>query len=296
MFKSPFNRLSQTSTHFLKTTTTSRNMSSAARPTRLIAKSGVELLTFGTPNGHKASILLEELKEAYGKNYTFQSINIGENIQKEPWFTKISPNGRIPAIVDHDRKDFPVFEGAAILAYLTRHYDPDHKFSFADEDDYTSRAEQWIRLAAWRSCKYRNSEFIGGARAPKHLISSQVGDFNPWMDSDILLEMRDLCNDIKTTRITSTEGGPMQGQANHFYRIIKERIPYPTQRYVGESERLYGRPAVKKGTEIPTKSQLVNEAIPGRLETDPEFKAKDEELKKAGAEAKKLFNYKFSAP
>lgn len=32
----------------------------------------------------------------------------------------------------------------------------------------------------------------------------------------------------------------MQGQANHFYRIIKDRIPYPTQRYVGESERLYG--------------------------------------------------------
>lgn len=34
--------------------------------------------------------------------------------------------------------------------------------------------------------------------------------------------------------------GPMQGQANHFYRMAKERIPYPTQRYVGETERLYG--------------------------------------------------------
>lgn len=34
--------------------------------------------------------------------------------------------------------------------------------------------------------------------------------------------------------------GPMQGQANHFYRLAKERIPYPTQRYVGETERLYG--------------------------------------------------------
>lgn len=93
------------------------------RPTGLIASSGIELLTFGTPNGHKASILLEELKAKYGKEYTVQSINISENIQKEPWFTKFSPNGRIPAIVDHDRKDFSVFEGAAILAYLTRHYD-----------------------------------------------------------------------------------------------------------------------------------------------------------------------------
>jgi glutathione S-transferase len=144
MFKSPLNRISQTSAHFVKTT--SRNMSSSARPTGLIAKSGIELLTFGTPNGHKASILLEELKEVYGKDYTYQSINIIENIQKEPWFTKHSPNGKIPAIVDHDRNQFSVFEGAAILTYLTRHCDPDHKFSFTDEDD-VSRAEQWI---AWQ--------------------------------------------------------------------------------------------------------------------------------------------------
>lgn len=69
-----------------------------------------------------------------------------ENIQKEDWFVKHSPNGRIPAIVDHDRNDFSVFEGAAILAYLARHYDTEHKFSFTDADD-VSRAEQWI---AWQ--------------------------------------------------------------------------------------------------------------------------------------------------
>lgn len=86
-------RFYQTSKHFL--TITKRAMSSSERPTGLIAKSGIELLTFGTPNGHKASILLEELKEAYGKDYVFQSINIMENIQKEPWFTKHSPNGRV---------------------------------------------------------------------------------------------------------------------------------------------------------------------------------------------------------
>jgi glutathione S-transferase len=122
-------------------------MASSDRPSGLIAKSGIELLTFGTPNGFKASILLEELKEAYGKEYTFQSINISQNVQKEPWFTKIGRNGRIPAIVDHDRNDFAVFEGFAILTYLTRHYDPEHKFSFTDPDD-VSRAEQWI---AWQT-------------------------------------------------------------------------------------------------------------------------------------------------
>jgi len=56
----------------------------AERPTGLKATKGIELLTFGTPNGHKASIILEELKEAYGKDYTWQSINIMQNIQKEP--------------------------------------------------------------------------------------------------------------------------------------------------------------------------------------------------------------------
>jgi hypothetical protein len=59
------------------------------RPSGLIAKEGIELLTLGTPNGVKASILLEELKAAYGLQYTFQHINIGLNIQKEDWFTKV---------------------------------------------------------------------------------------------------------------------------------------------------------------------------------------------------------------
>ncbi|KAK5156925.1 hypothetical protein LTS14_004442 [Recurvomyces mirabilis] len=55
-----------------------------SRPSGLIANKGLELLTFGTPNGHKASIILEEIKEAYGKpDYVYQSISIMENIQKE---------------------------------------------------------------------------------------------------------------------------------------------------------------------------------------------------------------------
>jgi glutathione S-transferase len=115
-----------------------------AEPTGLIAKSGIELLTASTPNGFKATIILEELKEAYGRDYVWQKIDISKNVQKRPWYTALNPNGRIPTIVDHDRGDFAVFEGIAILGYLTRHYDPEHKFSFpVDSDDY-SVAEQWI--------------------------------------------------------------------------------------------------------------------------------------------------------
>jgi glutathione S-transferase len=90
-------------------------MSTDERPTGLKANKGIELLTWGTPNGWKASILLEELKEAYGKDYTWQGINISQNIQKEEWFTKLGPNGRIPVIVDHDQGGFAVQEGLGMF-------------------------------------------------------------------------------------------------------------------------------------------------------------------------------------
>lgn len=78
-------RLAQTSKHFIQIIPEAlkpvSTIMSSGRPNGLIANKGIELLTFGTPNGHKASILLEELKEAYGKpEYTFQSINITESM------------------------------------------------------------------------------------------------------------------------------------------------------------------------------------------------------------------------
>lgn len=271
----------------------------AGEPTGLIATSGIELLTTGTPNGVKASILLEELKDAYpGFKYTYQAIDISKNTQKQPWLTKINPNGRIPAIVDHDRGGFAVFEGAAILSYLTRHYDPEHRFSFPPDSDDYSVAEQWI---AWQH---------GGL-------------------------------------------GPMQGQANHFLYVAKEN-PWGVQRYVGETERLYGildkrledrdyvagpgrgrysiadiaivgwvncgrlsgldtkqfpnvyawldrclaRPATRRGFEIPSgPSKYGHEAL-AKLEAegDQEFLAKDKERRDKIAAAKAQYNYKYASP
>ena len=66
--------------------------------------------------------------------------------QKEPWFIKLNPNGRIPVLVDKNRNDFTVFESAAILLYLEQHYDPQLRFSFDakfEPEDY-SQLLQWI--------------------------------------------------------------------------------------------------------------------------------------------------------
>ena len=74
----------------------------------------ITLYTAATPNGWKASILLEEL----ALPYEVRALKLQELEQKQDWFLRINPNGRIPAIVDHDAGDFPVFESGAILVYL----------------------------------------------------------------------------------------------------------------------------------------------------------------------------------
>lgn len=74
----------------------------------------IDLYTAATPNGHKASIALEEL----GLPYALHVLDLAEQQQKQPWFLAINPNGRIPAIVDRDEENFAVFESGAILIYL----------------------------------------------------------------------------------------------------------------------------------------------------------------------------------
>lgn len=74
----------------------------------------IDLYTARTPNGFKVSVTLEELQMPYN----FQSLELSELEQKQEWFLKINPNGRIPAIVDRDNDDFVIFESGAIMIYL----------------------------------------------------------------------------------------------------------------------------------------------------------------------------------
>ena len=79
----------------------------------------IDLYYWGTPNGHKITIALEEM----GLPYQILPVNILENDQFQPDFLAISPNNKIPAIVDQDGPDhrsISIFESGAILQYLGR--------------------------------------------------------------------------------------------------------------------------------------------------------------------------------
>ena len=83
----------------------------------------IDLYYWPTPNGHKVTLFLEELAEqGHDLDYTIKPVNIGKGAQFEPDFLRISPNNKMPAIVDHAPADggeaINVFESGAILLYL----------------------------------------------------------------------------------------------------------------------------------------------------------------------------------
>jgi GSH-dependent disulfide-bond oxidoreductase len=99
----------------------------------------IDLYTWPTPNGHKIHIALEELSLPY----RVHAVDIGEGDQFKPEFLKISPNNRIPAIVDQDGpkgKPLALFESGAILIYLAEKTGK----LLAPRGDARYRAVQWL--------------------------------------------------------------------------------------------------------------------------------------------------------
>jgi GSH-dependent disulfide-bond oxidoreductase len=141
----------------------------------------IDLHYWTTPNGHKITIFLEEA----GLPYRIIPVNISKGDQFKPEFLAISPNNRIPAIVDHKPKDggkpVSIFESGAILLYLA---EKTGKFL---HNDFRRKCEviQWL---FWQ---------MGGL-------------------------------------------GPMAGQNHHFSQYAPEKLPYAIERYVKETNRLYG--------------------------------------------------------
>ncbi len=136
----------------------------------------IDLYTSTTPNGRKASIMLEET----GLSYNVNHLKLGKMEQKEDWYMELNPNGRIPTIVDHDNDDFAVFESGAILNYL-----------------------------AEKTGQFIPSDLKGRSTVIQWLMFQKAGI------------------------------GPMQGQANVFFRYTDEKIEYAINRYQKETRRLY---------------------------------------------------------
>ena len=132
-----------------------------------------DLYTSATPNGYKVSIMLEELK----LKYKVHKIDLGKQTQKEEWFLKLNPNGRIPVLKDKENNKI-IFESGAILYYLAIKY---NKFFFEEK---RTEIMQWL-----------------------------------------MFQMSGI--------------GPMQGQANVFFRYMNEKIPVAISRYQNECRRLY---------------------------------------------------------
>jgi GST-like protein len=141
----------------------------------------IDLYYWTTPNGHKITMFLEEA----GLPYRIIPINIGKGDQFQPEFLRISPNNRIPAIVDNapasGGKPISLFESGAILLYL-----------------------------AEKTGKFIPSGLAGRAEVLQWLF---------WQMGGL---------------------GPMAGQNHHFRNYAVEKIPYAIDRYVNETNRLYG--------------------------------------------------------
>jgi GST-like protein len=141
----------------------------------------IDLYYWTTPNGHKITIFLEET----GLPYRIVPVNISKGEQFQPDFLAISPNNRMPAIVDRNPKDggapLSVFESGAILVYL----------------------------------------------------AEKTGQYLPTGLRDRTVVMQWLFWQMAGL-------GPMAGQNHHFSQYAPEKIPYAVDRYVRETNRLYG--------------------------------------------------------
>lgn len=102
----------------------------------------IKLYTAATPNGFKITILLELLK----LDYYVRPVNLSANEQKQDWYLKFDPNGRIPSLtyVDENGEPTHVNESAAILIYIADKFDKDYKYSFPHGSKEYYEMLEWL--------------------------------------------------------------------------------------------------------------------------------------------------------
>ncbi|PYH91425.1 glutathione S-transferase [Aspergillus ellipticus CBS 707.79] len=146
---------------------------------------GLHLITTLTPNGRKAHIYLEELKDTYGLEWTTSLIDLDTAEQKKPWYLKLNPNGRIPILIDNTHSPpHVVMESSAILLYLLASIDKNHLFGFADPIQQ-SQLTQW--LIFWHASGqpiqgqynfYRRTRVDGGPYAAQRFRNEVLRVYN----------------------------------------------------------------------------------------------------------------------
>jgi GST-like protein len=200
----------------------------------------ITLYTAATPNGVKISIMLEEL----GIEYKVHHINLGKLEQKEPWYLKINPNGRIPTIVDHDNDDFPVFESGAIMVYLAEKYgklmSQDAKqrsitmqwlfFQMAGIGPMMGQAHVFVHYAP-EKIPYAIHRYINESRRLFEVLNTRLAGREYLADE---YSIADIAN-FSWVRIHTYGGIPIDG-LDHLQSW---------------SERIAARPAVIRGLDIP---------------------------------------------
>ncbi|PVH95621.1 glutathione S-transferase [Periconia macrospinosa] len=261
------------------------------------ATSGIEIFTFATPNGYRPTILLEELKDAYGLKYSAQCINLGDKTHKEPWYLEICPNGKIPAIVDHDNGDFRLFESAAIMNYLCRMYDTNHMFYFVDFKDSTL-ADQWL---FWHV----------GDMLPTQSYAHQF--FRSLPESDAFATQKFVGEAARSYGVLNSalEGRDYLVGPNRGTYSIADIANFAFVNFSGSAglgrdlkmwpnverwwKAIYARPAVKRGLKTPMENPIENYTLWKKIEEDEEFKQKEEELEAHLKKGQEQYKYVYQS-
>ncbi len=209
----------------------------------------ITLYTAATPNGRKASIMLEEC----ALDYSVRPLALGKGEQKQDWYLQINPNGRIPAIVDHDNNDFAVFESGAILIYLAektgRFLTPDT----SENSTCRSRVVQWLMFQMGG---------LGPMMGQANVFFRYAEEKIPYAIERYQKETRRLL-EVLDTRLADNEylaGAYSIADIANFawartanWSGVESRDLEHLSRWI---EAIRSRPAVQRGLDVPPKDQL----------------------------------------
>lgn len=209
----------------------------------------ITLFTAATPNGRKASIMLEECM----LDYSVRPLELSDGEQKQAWYLQINPNGRIPAIVDHSNDDFAVFESGAILIYLaekTGHFLPPNTLKDAKD---RSLVIQWLMFQmgglgpmmgqanvffryAEEKIPFAIKRYQKETRRLLEVLDARLAD-NEYLAGDY--SIADIAN-FSWARTASWSG-------------VESRDLKYLSRWI---EMIHARPAVQRGLDVPPDGQL----------------------------------------